>query len=80
MNTSHPQTKFGLLDMEISQLAGMSRSQFLPGSARADCVNEDTVCGVFRAVRRAGCVEWVRWILVHLRVPILDFILVDYPY
>ena len=52
----------------------------MPGSARADCVNEDAVCGVFRAVRRAGCVEWVRWILVHIRVPILDFILVDYTY
>jgi hypothetical protein len=45
-----------------------------------DYLNEDFVCGVFRAVRRAGCVERVPWILVHLRVPILDFILVDYPY
>jgi len=31
MNTSHPQTKFGLLDMEISQLARMSRSQLCRG-------------------------------------------------
>ncbi len=37
------------------------------------------MCGVFR-VGRAGCVERVPWILVHLRVPILHFILVDYPY
>jgi hypothetical protein len=38
------------------------------------------VCSVFRAVRRARCVERVPWILVHLRAQILDFILVDYSY
>ena len=37
------------------------------------------MCRVIRAVRRAGCVKRVPWHLVHLRVPILDFILVDYP-
>ncbi len=53
----------------------------LLGSARASsCVSEDTVCGVFRAVGRAGCIERVPWILVHVHVPILDFVLVDYPY
>ncbi|KAF8486610.1 hypothetical protein F5888DRAFT_1640082 [Russula emetica] len=57
MNTSHLQTKVGLLDHEISHSPS-----------------------VFRAVRRARCVEWVLWILVHLCVPILDFILVNYPY
>jgi hypothetical protein len=35
-------------------------------------VDEDFVYGVFRAVRRVGSVERVRWILVHVRVPILD--------
>ncbi len=52
----------------------------LLGLARVDCLNEDSVCSVFRAVRCAGCVERVPWILVHLRAPILDLILVDYPY
>ena len=51
----------------------------LPGSARADC-DKDFVCSVFRTVRRARCVERVPWILVHLRVPIFDFILVDHSY
>jgi hypothetical protein len=42
--------------------------------------NKDFVCSVFRAVRRTRCVERVPWIVVHLRVPIFDFILVDYSY
>jgi hypothetical protein len=48
--------------------------------ARADCANEDSMRRIFRAVGRAGCVKRVPWSLVHLRVPILDFILVDYTY
>jgi len=80
MNTSHPQTKVGLLDLEISQLAKVCCSPPYWGSVRAGCVNEDSVCGVFRTVRRAGCVERVQLILVHVRVPILNFILIDYPY
>jgi hypothetical protein len=80
MNVSHPQTMVGLLDLEISQLAKVCCSLPCWGSVRVDCLNEDPLCGVFRAVRRAGCVERVPWILVHLRVPTLDFILVDYPY
>lgn len=42
-------------------------------------MNEDSMRRVIRAVRRAGCIERVPWHLVHLRVPISDFILVDYP-
>ena len=45
MNTSHPQTKVGLLDHEISQLAKVCRSLNLPGSARADCVRK-ILCAV----------------------------------
>jgi len=44
MNTSHPQTKVGLLDHEISQLAKVCRS-WLPGSTRADCVTK-ILCAV----------------------------------
>ena len=80
MNTNHPRTKVGMLDLEISQLAKVCCSLPCWGSARVNYLNEDSVCGIFRAVRRAGCVERIPWILVHLRVPILDFILVDYPY
>ena len=43
-------------------------------------VYEDSVYSVFRAIRRTRCVERVPWNVVHLRVPIFDFILVDYPY
>jgi hypothetical protein len=80
MNTSHPQTKVGLLDLEISQLAKVCPCWPCPGAARADRANEDSVCCVFCAVCRAGCFERVPRILVHLRVPILDSILVDYPH
>ena len=57
----------------------MLRSTLL-GTARANSVNEDFVCRVIRAVRRVGCVERIPWHLVHLRVQILDFILVNHPY
>ena len=57
----------------------MSRLALL-GTAHTDRINEDSVCRVIRAIRRAGCVERVPRHLVHLRVPILDFILVNYPY
>jgi len=43
-------------------------------------VNEDLVCRFFCVIRRARCVERFPWILVHLRVPILDFVLFDHSY
>ena len=43
-------------------------------------MNEDSVRGFSRAVCRPGCVERVPWIVVYLRVSVLDLILVNYPY
>ena len=54
MNTSHPQTKVGLLDLEINKLAKVSR---LPlGSCALIARMKDFVCGHIRAIRRACCV------------------------
>jgi phospholipid-translocating ATPase len=60
-NTSHPQTKIGLLDLEISQLAKVCRSRPSFEPAYADAVNEDSVCCFFRTVRCARCTERVSW-------------------
>jgi hypothetical protein len=79
MNTSHPQTKVGLLDLEISQLAKVRLLVVLRG-AHVDSINEDFVYRFFCVVRRAGCVERIPRIVVHLRVPILDFVLFDHSY
>ncbi|KAH9956731.1 hypothetical protein BC827DRAFT_742924 [Russula dissimulans] len=68
MKTSHPETKVVVLDLEISQLAEVRRS-----SAFLDV-------RVLMVVFCAGCTEWVPWIVVYLGVPLLDFILVNYPY
>jgi len=80
MNTSHPQTKVGLLDLEISQLAKVCLSRHFWGVAGADGVNGDFMCSFFHVVRRACSSERVPWIMVHLRVPILDPFLVDHSY
>ena len=55
MNTSHPQTKVGLLDLEINKLAKVSMLQFPLGSCALIAWMKDFVCGHIRTVRRAGC-------------------------
>jgi magnesium-transporting ATPase (P-type) len=80
MNTSHPQTKVGLLDLEISQLAKVRHSAFLRAAARSYKLNVDLVCRFFCVVRRARCVERVPWIMVHLCIPILDSLFFDHSY
>jgi hypothetical protein len=79
MNTSHPQTKVGLLDLEISQLAKVCpyRSSWGPF---ADGASKDLVCSLLCAICRARRIERIPRILVHIRVPVSDLILVNYPY
>jgi magnesium-transporting ATPase (P-type) len=80
MNTSHPKTKVGLLDLEISQLAKVRLPQRSWGLAGDDDANGDFMCRFFRVVRRTRSIEWVPWTLVHLCVPILDSFLVNHSY
>ena len=56
MNTSHPQTKVGLLDLEINKLAKVSWPFHFPlGSCMLIALMKDSVCGHIRTVRCPGC-------------------------
>jgi phospholipid-translocating ATPase len=56
MNTSHPQTKVGLLDLEINKLAKVSYMLHFPlGSCALIAWMKDFVYSHIRAIRRAGC-------------------------
>lgn len=77
MNTSHPETKVGLLDLEINRLAKASCLDLLSNHLTFSI---DLVCCDIRTLCRAGCVEWLPWIVVHLCIPVPYFILFHYSY
>ena len=79
MNTSHPETKVGLLDLEINRLAKVCRFNFSKRD-QSDHLPIDLVRRDICTVCCACCAEWVPWSMVHLRVPIPYLILVYYSY
>ena len=83
MNTSHPGTKVGLLDLEINKLAKVcSYRLFGSGGDGVDMVIivPDPVCGDVCALSRPRCAQWVQGAVVHICIPILDSFLVYHPY
>jgi magnesium-transporting ATPase (P-type) len=77
MNTSHPGTKVGLLDLEINRLAkvciltcgSLNLTTFL-----------DSLRRYVRPVYSPGCAKWISWAVVHIRVPIFNLVFVHYSY
>ena len=78
MNTSHPETKVGLLDLEINRLAKVDPhliTRFLDANRPADLM-----CCYICPFRRPSCFEWFPWPLVHLRLPLPRSLLLYYPH
>ncbi len=76
MNTSHPETKVGLLDIEINRLAKVrliltSRLQFLNGLS-------DFMHSHFRVILCPGSVERFPRVVVHLYIPVFNPVFVHY--
>jgi phospholipid-translocating ATPase len=74
MNTSHPETKVGLLDLEINKLAkvrGVDRMDFLD----FDRENIDPLCSHVRTFSGACGVEWFQRLVVCIRTSVFDSVL-----
>jgi len=82
MNTSHPATKIGLLDLEINNLSKVSFSQTSYHSGVFKTL-ADPLCSHIRSILCPGCIEWIPWTVVHVHyfdLPLLDPLLVYHPY
>lgn len=77
MNTSHPQTKMGLLDLEINQLAKVG-SYFGSLRKRWQTRPLDSLRCDICAIRHLGCSERFPRAMVHLRIPVPDPLLFNY--
>jgi len=81
MNTSHPKTKVGLLDLEINRLAKVRL--FLGHrihEPKADCsCRADFVCGYVCYVARARRSQWLPWSLVCVRLQVPDPVFFHHP-
>lgn len=78
MNTSHPETKVGLLDLEINKLAKVCfyRSCVSNSTKR----RQDSLRCDFRPVSCPCSIKWLPRFMVHLCCPVLDPILLYHPY
>lgn len=76
MNTSRPETKVGLLDVEINRLAkvGASYSHMM----HSKCKGPDFMCSYIRTFFRLSRFERIPRSLVYLHFPFLDSLLVHY--
>lgn len=78
MNTSHPGTKVGLLDLEVNRLAKVRRKD---SSINFNLMlGTDSVRRDIRAFARSGSVERVPRSVVHIRGQVLDSVLVYHSY
>jgi phospholipid-translocating ATPase len=77
MNTSHPETKVGLLDIEINRLAKVSHYAVSCSTGRL-IKTIDSLRSDIRIVLCSRCAERLSWSLVHLHFPILNPVLVYY--
>jgi hypothetical protein len=78
MNTSHPETKVGLLDLEINRLAKVD-PHFIARCLNADWP-VDSMCCYICPFRRSSRFKWVSWPLVHLCLPLPHSLLLYYPH
>jgi len=82
MNTSHPGTKVGLLDLEINRLAKVR----IPPSSIFWCfiltlvLCEDSVCCDVCSILRVSRIKWLSPALVYLYIPIPHLVLLHYSY
>ena len=77
MNTSHPKTKVGLLDLEINRLSKVRFPCLKPLQLVTFFL--DLVCRYLCALSGSRSAEWVPRALVYLRLPVLDFVLLHHP-
>jgi len=75
MNTSHPGTKVGLLDMEINRLAKVCILFMILQQLRSI---PDSLCSYFRLVRSPSCLKRLPWTMVHICVPVFNFVFFHY--
>ena len=81
MNTSHPKTKVGLLDIEINRLAKVQsdlRQWFESVSCIPPCPL-DFMCGHLRSIACASRSQWLPRTVVRICLQILDLVLVHHP-
>jgi magnesium-transporting ATPase (P-type) len=77
MNTSHPQTKVGLLDLEINRLAKVCKRGLVKQALQRILL--DFVCSHFRTFSRPCCSEWVSRSVVCLCLQVFNLIFVHHP-
>ncbi len=75
MNTSHPETKVGLLDLEINKLAKVCTDVLKQGGILIYALS-DSLCRNIRPVLGSGRTQRIQGLLVHLYLPFLDSLLV----
>ena len=80
MNTSHPGTKIGLLDLEINNLAKVKPFACEVFVRRSTLMFTDPLRCDFCSLHCARCVEWFQRALVHLCLSLLDLVFVDHSY
>ena len=81
MNTSHPKTKVGLLDIEINRLAKVQsdlRQRFESVSCIPPCLL-DLMCCHVRSIACASRPQRLPRTVVRIRLQILDPVLVHHP-
>lgn len=81
MNTSHPQTKVGLLDLEINRLAKvrLGLCQWFQPASCGLLYLLDFVRGHVCFITCAGCSQRLPRPMVRIRIQVLDPVLVHHP-
>ena len=81
MNTSHPKTKVGLLDIEINRLAKvwMDLRQWFESTSYISPRLLDSVCSHICSIAYTSRSQWLPRAVVCIRLQVLDFVLVHHP-
>jgi magnesium-transporting ATPase (P-type) len=80
MNTSHPETKVGLLDLEINRLAKVRHIGTCVKENIHDSLHTDSLRGDVRAIVWTRCIERVQGTVVYLCIPFPHIVFVYHPH